>query len=308
MLYRSMGEVIMTIFKRIFLFLAVNILVILTISCILSIFNISPYLSGYGLDYQSLMIFCSIWGMAGAFISLLLSKKMAKWMMGVKVLETPRSSKEEFLLNEANNLARDAKLPNTPEIGIYNSPEVNAFATGATKASSLIAVSSGLLNNMQDDQIKAILAHEMGHISNGDMVTMTLLQGVINAFVMFFARAIAFFLSGRNNKSRGSSFMSYYFFTFIFEAIFMILGSVVICFFSRKREYLADLQGAQLTSKQDMISALRGLQNYYDIKDPKKVSSLNAFKISNNKENSFLSLFATHPSLKKRIEKLKELP
>ena len=176
-------------FRRIGVFLLLNIAVIFTISVILRLFNVQPYLTQHGLDYQSLLIFCLIWGMGGAFISLALSRKMAKWSMKIKIVH-PRSSnpQEEKLYNTVKQLAQKAKLKAIPEVGIFPSPQLNAFATGPTQKRSLVAVSSGLLQHMDDDELEGVLAHEIAHIANGDMVTMTLLQGVINAFVMFLAR------------------------------------------------------------------------------------------------------------------------
>lgn len=292
--------------KRIFLFLSINFLVILMISFVLKVFGIAPYLSEKGLDYKTLLIFCFIWGMVGSFISLALSKKMAIWMMGVKVLSNKTThSQEAQLLSMVRNLAHDAKIP-MPAVGIYNSPEINAFATGPSKKSSLVAVSSGLLGRMNQDEIQAILGHEISHIANGDMVTMTLLQGVVNAFVMFLARVLAYAISsmGKNNRS---SYASYIGFVFLFEIVFMILGSIVVATFSRFREYRADLGGAFLAGKESMISALETLKTNQNIKDPQKQNpAFQALKISTSKR-SFLALFATHPPLEKRIERLKSL-
>jgi len=183
----------MTWFKRIGSFLAVNVLVMVTISLILNVLGVKPYLTPYGLDYQSLMIFCLVWGMGGAFISLAPSRVMEKWMMGVKVISPDtRDPDQRELLQMVHVLARAAHLSAMPQVGIYESHEVNAFATGPTKSRSLVAVSSGLLQCMKQAEVNGVLAHEVAHIANGDMVTMTLIQGVVNAFVMFLARVIAF--------------------------------------------------------------------------------------------------------------------
>jgi heat shock protein HtpX len=295
--------------KRIFLFLLVNILVITTISAVISVFKIGPYISSYGIDFSSLLIFCFLWGMTGSIISLLLSKKMAKWMMRVKTISPLTQDKEQQLLLETiNSLSKDCGLNKTPEIGIYESNEVNAFATGATKNSSLIAVSRGLLNRMEHSDIEAVLAHEISHISNGDMVTMTLLQGIINSFVMFLSRILAYVISGRNgNKNNNSSYFSYYLFTHVFQFIFMIFASIGICAFSRRREFRADKGGAKLAGKEKMINALNTLRVMQEIKDPAQTynsETINAFKISNFSKKS-VHLFATHPPLTERIEKLK---
>ena len=218
----------MAIAKRVFLFLLVNFLVVITLSFFLSIFNIKPYLQSYGLNLYSLMIFCFVWGMGGAFISLLLSRKIAVWMMKIQLIDSnTKDPSLQRLLTIVHKFSRDANLSDFPQVGIYNSPELNAFATGPTKKRSLIAVSTGLLNRMSEKELEGVIAHEMAHIQNGDMVTMTLLQGVINAFVMFLARVLAYICSGlgksRSNSS-GGSYISYMIFVFLFEVIFMVLG------------------------------------------------------------------------------------
>lgn len=292
--------------KRVILFLLVNFLVILTISFILSFFNIQPFLEKQGINYQALLIFCLIWGMGGAFISLGLSKIMAKWMMGVQIIdprETDPSLKQ--LLDTVHHLAQKAGLPEMPEVGIYQSPELNAFATGPTKSRALVAVSSGLLQRMKWNEIEGVLGHEVTHISNGDMVTMTLLQGVINAFVMFLARILAFFFSGMRDREESSvtTSGSYFLFVILFEVVFMILGSLVTAAFSRYREFKADKGGAQLAGKESMINALKALQRNMSVRDEATdPPAMKALKISSS--NSMLALFASHPPLEQRIERL----
>ena len=302
----------MAFFKRIALFLAVNILVVFSISFVLSLLNVKPYLQAHGLDYTSLAIFCLIWGMGGAFISLLLSKKMAKWLLGVRIIHPETDhTQEKKLVQLVHQLAQEAHLPRMPEVGIYTSKEINAFATGPSRSSSLVAVSSALLDKMSLEELKGVLAHEVAHIANGDMVTMTLLQGVINAFVMFLARALAFFLSNlgqQNNKQRSSasSQMSFTFLVIVFEIIFMILGTLIIAAYSRRREYRADRGGALFAGRGSMIAALEALQRTVQIHDPAvEKPALQAFKISTTMKKG-LSLFATHPPLEKRIARLKE--
>lgn len=296
--------------KRIFLFLAVNILVVLTISFILSLFHVQPYLQAHGLNYTSLAFFCLIWGMGGAFISLALSRKMAKWLLGVRVISLQTNDPEEKkLLDVVHALAKHAKLPRMPEVGIYQSREVNAFATGPNRSRSLVAVSSGLLSRMSHRELEGVLGHEIAHITNGDMVTMTLLQGVINAFVMFLARVLAFAISrmgqDKNRSSVGSN-ASFPFLVILFEIVFMILGTLIITWYSRAREYRADKGGAQLAGKENMVAALEALQRTVQIHDPRvEKPALAAFKISNTMKKG-LSLFATHPPLEKRIAKLKD--
>ncbi len=293
--------------KRILLFVAVNALVLVTISLVLNLLDVKPYLSQHGIDYQSLLIFCLVWGMGGAFISLALSRIMAKWMMGVQVIDPARASgNERALLEMVYKLARNAGLPAMPEVGIYNSPEVNAFATGPTRSRSLVAVSSGLLSRMNSAEVDAVLAHEVSHVANGDMVTMTLLQGVINAFVMFFARILAYVVmragKQRDDSSSPSPFM-YSILVFVFEIAFMILGTLVIAAYSRFREFRADAGGARLVGRTNMIQALQALQRTIEIKDPKTDQpAYQAFKISSGKP--LMRLFASHPPLAERIARL----
>lgn len=297
----------MAIAKRIFLFLALNFLVILMISIIMNIFNIRPYLNAYGLDYKSLLIFCFIWGMAGAFISLALSRVMAKWSMGVQVIDPhTKNSDERQLLDMVYRLARKAGLSTMPEVGIYRSNEVNAFATGPTRSRSLVAVSTGLLNRMKENELSGVLGHEISHVANGDMVTMTLLQGVVNAFVMFLARVLAYVVSGMGRSREGSSgiSMSYILLVYLFEVVFMLLGSIVVATYSRFREFRADAGGARLAGKEAMISSLQSLRVLQEIKDPRENPAMAAFKISHQGRKGLLRLFASHPPLEERIERL----
>ena len=294
--------------KRIFLFLAVNVLVIFTISLILNVLNVRPYLQEHGLDYTSLATFCLIWGMGGAFISLALSRKMAKWMLGVRLINIETQNPEQQKLIEiVYSLAREAKLPVMPEVGIYESREVNAFATGPSRSRSLVAVSSGLLNRMSQKELEGVIGHEIAHIANGDMVTMTLLQGVVNAFVMFLARVLAFAITsmGQKNRSSPRSFVSYTVFVILFEILFMVLGTLVIAWYSRMREFRADKGGSLFAGKDRMIAALEALQRTVQIHDPAvEKPALQAFKISTTVKKG-LSLFATHPPLERRLARLR---
>jgi len=287
--------------KRIFLFLILNFLILLTISITLNILGVNRYLYANGIDYTSLMIFCLVWGMGGAFISLGLSRVMAKWMMGVQVIDPNTTDQTlSWLVNTVYKLARSAGLNKMPEVGIYDSPEINAFATGPTKNRALVAVSVGLLENMDREQIEGVLGHEISHIANGDMVTMTLLQGVINAIVMFLARVIAFFLTRNSEKdSRGTRYLI----TFVLEIVLSIFGMMLVAAFSRYREYKADKGGAELAGREKMISALEALLRYTKYADLTHSESLAAFKISGAPK--FFKLFATHPPLEERIERLK---
>ncbi len=294
--------------KRIFLFMAVNFLVIITISILMSVLGIRPYLTRQGIDYESLLAFCLLWGMGGAFISLALSKVMAKWMMGVKILDpNAMDAESRFLVQTIHRLAQQAGLSKMPEVGIYDSPEVNAFATGPTKSRSLVAVSSGLLHRMDKAAMEGVLGHEISHIANGDMVTMTLIQGVVNAFVLFLSRVIAYAIAmagrGRDDRDRGPS-MSYYFIQYFVEIVLMILGSMVVAWFSRWREFRADRGGADLAGRQKMIGALQALQGAYSFVDPaRNKPAFQALKISGH-PRGFLRLFSTHPPLEERIARL----
>jgi heat shock protein HtpX len=298
-------------FKRIALFALTNILVIVTISIVLRVLGIGHYITSAGIDYGALFAFCLVWGMGGAFISLALSRLMAKWMMGVKVID-PRSPGEfRDLVEQVHRLAQKAGLPAMPEVGVYDSPEVNAFATGPTKSRALVAVSTGLLQRMDRDEVEGVLAHEVAHVANGDMVTMTLIQGVINAFVMFFARILAFAVSqalrGKDEERGGGFFLNFILIT-VFEIAFGLLGFLVVAAFSRWREFRADRGGAMFAGRHKMIAALQSLQRAYgrvpDEAEPRG-QALNTLKISGKKkQGGLISMMATHPPLEKRIEAL----
>ncbi|MCX7905195.1 MAG: protease HtpX [Elusimicrobiales bacterium] len=292
--------------KRIILFMLLNILVIITISLTLNILGIKPYLTSAGIDYYSLFIFCFIWGMGGAFISLALSRVMAKWMMGVQVIDPDTDDPNlRWLLDTVYKLAKQAGIEKMPEVGIYFSPEVNAFATGPTKNRALVAVSSGLLETMDEEEIEGVLSHEVAHIANGDMVTMTLLQGVINAVVMFLARIIAFVLTSRKNDEGESSPWLRYFITMILEILLSFFAMILVAWFSRLREFKADEGGARLAGKDKMIAALRKLKKTIERADLTQNEAIYAFKISSS--SKFMKLFSTHPPLDERIRRLEEI-
>ena len=293
--------------KRVFLFLLTNLLVLLSVSVVLKVLGLEPLLNSYNINYQSLMIFCLVYGMVGSFISLQLSIFMAKKMMGVEVVDNTKA-REQWqidLVAMVYTCAKKAGLKKMPEVGVFYSDEMNAFATGPSKNKSLVAVSSGLLNNMNRDEIEAVIGHEVAHIANGDMVTMTLLQGIVNAFVMFFARILAQVVSTAlrsNSESRVGGGFIYFGLVIAFEIVLMILGSLVVNWFSRYREYRADAGGAAVTSRDQMIAALRklGMQGH----KTEAPDGLAALQMYNKK--SFMELFSTHPSLDKRIKKLQK--
>lgn len=295
-------------FKRVSVFLLVNILVVTVLSIVLSVLNIGPYFSRSGISYSALMVFCLVWGMGGALISLALSRMMAKMMMGVHLVDAQtRDPMLCQLVQDVHRLAREAGLSSMPEVGIYRSCEVNAFATGPTQSRSLVAVSSALLERMDHDEIRGVLAHEISHIANGDMVTMTLLQGVLNAFVMFLARIAAYTIArgGREKESQGCSYLTYHLLTYFLQSILMLLAGIVIAAFSRYREFRADASAARLAGPEKMISALKALKRVCDLKDPKtNHSAFQAFKISSPSSSLFFRLFASHPSLEQRIKRL----
>ncbi len=297
-------------FKRIFLFIAVNILVIVTISLTLNILGIRPYLESSGIDYSSLLAFCAVVGFVGAFVSLMLSRFMAKMMMGVKVIDPTRagSGAERDLVSLVYRLAQRAGLGTMPQVGIYQSPEVNAFATGPSKSRSLVAVSSGLLERMDTQAVEGVLGHEVAHIANGDMVTMTLIQGVVNTFVMFFARiaawGVAQAFASRSDRDERPSPMIHIISVFVFEILFSILGAVVVAYFSRIREFRADRGGATVAGKEKMIHALEALKQTRDMVDQGH-PAMASLKISGRRPSSLMQLFATHPDLDVRIRALR---
>jgi heat shock protein HtpX len=297
--------------KRIFLLLAVNVLVMITISIILGLLHVGQLFPSGGLE--GLAVFCLIWGFAGAFISLGLSRIMAKWMMGVKVIppETSDPTLRE-LVETVHGLARGAGLPKLPEVGIYESDEVNAFATGPTRSRALVAVSSGLLRRMGQREIEGVLGHEVTHIANGDMVTMTLVQGIINAFVMFLARVLAFVVSqamrSRDDRDSGGGWIEFLLIQ-VFQIVFSILGFIVVCWFSRWREFRADAGGARLAGRASMIGALQALRRLHDPEAEAAAAqqsrAFQSLKIS-GRAGGFAALFATHPPLEERIARLEQ--
>jgi len=290
-------------FRRILLFSLTNILIIATLTILFKLLGLDYWASARGYDLTGLLIFCCLWGFGGAFISLLLSKTIAKWSMRVQVIKETETHPELREVYEiVKRLSHAAKLPKMPEVGIYESPDLNAFATGPSKGNSLVAVSSGLLQRMNKRELEGVLGHEIAHIANGDMVTMTLLQGVVNVFVMFFARIIANVVS---SSVRGEMQHIVHFATvIILEIALGLLGMLVIAYYSRGREYRADRGGANLAGTQSMVEALRALQRNYhpELIQENAVSSL---QIS-GKSKGLMAFLATHPPLEKRITKLLE--
>lgn len=286
--------------KRIFLFILTNLAVMVTVSIVLSLLGVSGYLGPNGeLNLGALMVFSLVWGMGGALLSLQLSRWMAKKAMGVQLVDGRSGQSElDWLYQTVQRLTSQAQLP-MPEVGIYESPEVNAFATGPSKKRSLVAVSSGLLRGMRRDEVEGVLAHEVAHIKNGDMVTLTLIQGVVNAFVLFFARLIAFVVR-QTTDERYAQVLSFVV-MIVLQIALGILGMMVVAWFSRAREFRADAGGAALAGRTNMVGALRRLMQSQQLVDDRQ-PSLAAFKISGGK--SVAMLFSTHPPLEERIRAL----
>jgi heat shock protein HtpX len=297
--------------KRIFLLVLVNILVMATITLILGLLRVGNYFPQGGL--AGLALVCLVWGFVGAFISLALSRVIAKWMMGVEVIPPDTSDPAlRELVETVHGLARAASLPNLPEVGIYQSDEVNAFATGPTKSRALVAVSTGLLQRMGSREVAGVLGHEITHVANGDMVTMTLIQGIINAFVLFLSRVLAFVLSqalrSRDERDNGGGLLQF-FLVQIFQIVFSLLGMIVVCWFSRIREFRADAGGARLAGRENMINGLRALQRLHNPElaaaEAAQAPAFQSLKIS-GQQGGLLALFADHPPLAERIARLEQ--
>jgi heat shock protein HtpX len=280
--------------KRILLFLVTNLAILLTLTVVVSVLGVAG-----GPDVGSLAVFCLIWGMGGAFISLQISRWVAKRVTGVHLVDGHTGDPQlDWLHQTVERLTRQANLP-MPEVGVYNSGEVNAFATGPSKSRSLVAVSAGLLRAMRPEEIEGVLAHEVAHIANGDMVTMTLLQGVMNAFVMFFARVIASAITRSDDGRRGGG--SYFLIVLLLQIVLGILGSLITAWFSRHREFRADAGGAHLAGRERMLGALRRLAVNHELVDPQH-QALATMKI--NGLPAWAAWFSTHPPLERRIAAL----
>jgi heat shock protein HtpX len=291
--------------KTIGLFLLTNIAVIAVASIAMSLFGVGSVLQANGVDlnYDSLFMFAMIFGFAGSFVSLAMSKFMAKQLTGAQVITQPRNADEKWLLDTVYAMADKAGI-GRPEVAIYDSPQPNAFATGMNKNNAMVAVSTGLLRNMTKNEIAAVLGHEVAHIANGDMVTMALLQGVVNTFVIFFARIAGHFVDRVILKNEEGHGIGYYVASFIFEILFGILASIITMWFSRHREFHADKGGAYLAGKENMIAALRRLGSMEPDELPEQLA---AFGI-NDKPSKLGELFASHPPIEERIAALEATP
>ena len=287
--------------KRVFLFLATNMAVLVLVGIVLSV------LQAFGINLGNngtLLVFAAVFGMGGAFVSLALSKWIAKRSTGAVVIEQPRNESEAWLLNTVRRQAEAAGI-GMPEVAVYDAPELNAFATGMNRNSALVAVSTGLLRGMDRDEVEAVLGHEVSHVANGDMVTMALLQGVMNTFVIFLARVVGrvidAWISGNNRD--GVSF-AYYIIVFVLDMVFGLLASIIVNAFSRWREFRADAGGAKLAGRGKMVAALQRLGQTYGVST--LPNEARAFGISGSVGTGLKRLFMTHPPLRERIARLQQ--
>jgi len=289
---------------RIGLFLLTNFAVILVVSITMSLLGVEPYLQQSGLNLTSLLIFCALFGFGGSLISLFISKWMAKRSTGTKIIENPSTPDERWLFETTRELAAKANI-GMPEVGIFPAQESNAFATGWNKNKALVAVSQGLLQRFNRNEARAVIAHEIGHVANGDMITLSLMQGVVNTFVMFFARIIGYTIDKVVFKNERGHGFGFYIVTIIAEMLLGILASILVMKFSRYREYRADHAGATLADKQSMISALDRLRQEQQARMPNSMpDTLQAFGIRGGIKQSLGKLLASHPPLEDRIRAL----
>lgn len=295
--------------KRILLFLATNIAVLVVLSIVLNVLMAVTGVHGIQtrsgqINFEGLLLLAAVFGFGGAFISLFMSKWIARMSMGVQVIDQPRTSNEAWLMETVQRLSRQANLK-MPQVGVFDTPDMNAFATGATRNSSLVAVSTGLLQGMDRDEIEAVLAHEITHVTNGDMVTLTLIQGVINTFVIFVARVVGHLVDRLVFKSERDYGPAYFITVFVTEIFLAILASAIVMWFSRQREFRADAGGAKLAGRGKMIAALRRLQH---IQEPEELpGQLAAFGIHGGIGRGLRKLFMSHPSLEERIAALEAM-
>jgi heat shock protein HtpX len=287
--------------KRVFLFIVTNLAIVFVLNIVLHLLGVDRIeTASGGLDINSLLIFSAVFGFGGALISLAISKWSAKRMMGVEVIQQPSTPREIWLVNTVQRLAQQAGI-GMPEVGIFDSPEMNAFATGARRDAALVAVSTGLLNSMSQAEAEAVLGHEISHVANGDMVTLTLIQGVLNTFVIFLSRVIGYVVDRiilKNERGNGIAYMAS---IIVSQLVLGILASMIVMWFSRHREFRADAGGARLAGRGNMIGALERLLNRHsEVALPEKMA---AFGISGGK--GMVRLFMSHPPLEERIAALR---
>ncbi|MBK5915391.1 protease HtpX [Rhodocyclus purpureus] len=286
--------------KRIFLFLLTNFAIVAVLSISLRLLGVDSYLTANGLDLSSLLVFAFVMGFGGSFISLAISKWSAKRMTGAEVIETPRSEAERWLVDTVRRQA-DAAGIGMPEVAIYDAPEPNAFATGMSRDSALVAVSTGLLRSMTRDEVEAVLAHEVSHVANGDMVTLALVQGVVNTFVFFFARIFGYFVDRVILKNEEGQGVGYWVASIAAELVLGVLAMIIVQWVSRQREFRADAGAAALAGREKMVNALRRLGGAEPAPLPEQMA---AFGISGKNGGGFAALFMSHPSLEDRIAAL----
>ena len=289
-------------FKRIVLFLLTNLAIVFLLNITLRLFGVDRIFDQNGINYTGLLILSLVIGFGGSFISLAMSKWSAKWMTKARVITQPGNEMERWLLETVAAQSKRAYI-GMPEVAIYDAPEINAFATGMNKNASLVAVSTGLLEKMTKDEIEAVLGHEVAHIANGDMITLALIQGVVNTFVVFLARVIGYVVDSAINKGRRGPGIGYWVTTIVAEIVLGILASTIVMWFSRQREFRADEGGAFLAGRDKMVMALRKLQSAYEPSSLPK--QMQAFGVSGN--TSISRLFMSHPPLSERIEALENI-
>ena len=288
--------------KRVILLIATNFAVMLVLSIVVSVLGLDRWLAAEGINYMSLLVMSAIFGFGGSFISLLMSKWMAKMGTGAQVIETPSNSTEQWLVGTVQRQAQQAGI-GMPEVAIYEAPEINAFATGWNKDSSLVAVSTGLLNNMSQDEAEAVLAHEVSHIANGDMVTLTLIQGVVNTFVFFLSRVIGYVIDRTVFKTERGNGPAFFITSIVAQLVLGVLATMIVMWFSRWREFRADAGSAHLSGRHKMIAALQRLQLNYG--QPAQLpDQVKAFGISDSAGYGLKRLFMSHPPLEERIAAL----
>lgn len=289
--------------KRVMLFVVTNIAILAVLFVVLSLLGINTILDqqGIGLDLQNLLVFAAVFGFGGAFISLAISKWTAKRLTGARVIESPRNDVEAWLVRTVERQAMSAGI-GMPEVAIYDAPDPNAFATGMMKNKALVAVSTGLLRSMNRDEVEAVLGHEVSHVANGDMVTLALVQGVVNTFVIFISRVVGHFVDRVVFKNERGHGIGFFVATMVAQIVFGILASVIVMWFSRRREFRADAGAASLEGRRKMVSALRRLQQ--SVAQPHLPDQMAAFGISGSRGRGLRRLFMTHPPLEERIAAL----
>jgi len=289
--------------KRVLLFIATNLAVVFVLSIVARVLGLDQFMAAQGGNYTGLLVFAALFGFGGAIISLLMSKWSAKRMMGVRVIEQPQNATEQWLVETVRAQAAQVGI-GMPEVGVFESPDPNAFATGANKNKALVAVSTGLLQRMKRQEVEAVLGHEIGHVSNGDMVTLTLIQGVVNTFVIFLSRVIGGFIDRAVFRNEGGRGMGYFVIVMVLQLLLGVAASVIVMWFSRQREFRADAAGARLAGSGSMIGALEALKRAQDPQGlPEKMA---AFAISGGTPTGLKRLFMSHPPLEERIAALRQ--